>query len=88
MVFGPKRLGELGKGLGQGVRAFREGFKDDKLGPEHDAAVEGRRSCAEGLTWVLRPSRKTALKRKNCLIQAQEVSKLSRSTWVAEPVLE
>ena len=34
-VFGPKRLPELGKGLGDGIRAFKEGMgggpsKDDK----------------------------------------------------------
>ena len=27
-VFGPKKLPELGKGLGQGIRAFRGSLKD------------------------------------------------------------
>jgi len=30
LVFGPKRLGEIGKGLGEGVKAFRGGFSEDK----------------------------------------------------------
>jgi len=29
-VFGPKKLPELGKGLGDGIRAFKEGIRDDK----------------------------------------------------------
>ncbi len=28
LVFGPRRLPELGKGLGEGIRGFREGMKD------------------------------------------------------------
>lgn len=33
LLFGPKRLPELGKGLGDGIRAFKEGLKDpDKPG--------------------------------------------------------
>jgi sec-independent protein translocase protein TatA len=28
IVFGPKRLPELGKGLGEGIRALKEGIKD------------------------------------------------------------
>ncbi len=34
LVFGPKRLGELGKGLGEGIRAFRQGVRDDKPASE------------------------------------------------------
>jgi sec-independent protein translocase protein TatA len=30
LVFGPKKLPELGKGLGDGIRAFKEGMKDDE----------------------------------------------------------
>jgi len=30
LVFGPKRLGEIGKSLGEGIRAFRQGVRDDK----------------------------------------------------------
>ena len=30
LIFGPSKLPELGKGLGEGIRGFKEGFKDDK----------------------------------------------------------
>ncbi len=30
LVFGPKRLPELGKGLGEGIRGFKDAMKDDK----------------------------------------------------------
>jgi sec-independent protein translocase protein TatA len=30
LLFGPKRLGEIGKGLGEGIRAFRQGVRDEK----------------------------------------------------------
>jgi len=29
IVFGPKRLPELGKGLGQAIRGFKESLNDD-----------------------------------------------------------
>ena len=29
LVFGPKRLPELGKGLGDGIRGFRSAMKDN-----------------------------------------------------------
>jgi len=28
LVFGPKKLPELGKGIGQGIRALKEGIKE------------------------------------------------------------
>jgi len=34
LVFGPKKLPELGKGLGDSIRAFKEGLKE----PEKPAA--------------------------------------------------
>ncbi len=30
LVFGPKRLPELGKSLGEGIRGFKDAVKDDK----------------------------------------------------------
>ena len=30
LVFGPKRLPELGKSLGDGIRGFKDAMKDDK----------------------------------------------------------
>ena len=29
LVFGPKKLPELGKGLGEGIRALKKGMKDN-----------------------------------------------------------
>jgi sec-independent protein translocase protein TatA len=34
LVFGPKKLPELGKGLGEGIRGFKDGLKDQ---PNNDA---------------------------------------------------
>ena len=31
LVFGPKKLPELGKGLGEGIRALKDGMKDNPL---------------------------------------------------------
>ncbi len=33
LVFGPKKLPELGKGLGEGIRALKEGMKDTPATP-------------------------------------------------------
>ena len=35
LVFGPKKLPELGKGLGEGIRALKEGMKDHDAKPEN-----------------------------------------------------
>jgi sec-independent protein translocase protein TatA len=35
LIFGPRKLGELGKGLGEGIRGFKDSMKDDK--PPADA---------------------------------------------------
>ena len=29
LIFGPRKIGELGKGLGEGIRHFRSGLKGD-----------------------------------------------------------
>lgn len=34
LVFGPKKLPELGKGLGEGIRALKDGMKDHDIKPE------------------------------------------------------
>jgi sec-independent protein translocase protein TatA len=31
LVFGPKKLPELGKGIGEGIRSFKAGLKDDQV---------------------------------------------------------
>jgi sec-independent protein translocase protein TatA len=33
LIFGPKKLPELGKGLGEGFRALKEGMKDTPATP-------------------------------------------------------
>jgi sec-independent protein translocase protein TatA len=33
LVFGPKKLPELGKGLGEGIRALKDGMKDHSSSP-------------------------------------------------------
>jgi sec-independent protein translocase protein TatA len=33
LVFGPKKLPELGKGLGEGIRALKEGMKESSSTP-------------------------------------------------------
>jgi len=35
LVFGPKKLPELGKGLGDGIRALKDGLKDGESKPEN-----------------------------------------------------
>lgn len=37
LVFGPKKLPELGKGLGDGIRALKEGMKESDTKPENKA---------------------------------------------------
>jgi sec-independent protein translocase protein TatA len=34
LVFGPKKLPELGKGLGEGLRSLKEGMKEQPTTPE------------------------------------------------------
>jgi sec-independent protein translocase protein TatA len=33
LIFGPRKLPELGKGLGEGIRALKEGMKDNGSAP-------------------------------------------------------
>ncbi|MBZ5549178.1 MAG: twin-arginine translocase TatA/TatE family subunit [Acidobacteriia bacterium] len=37
LVFGPKKLPELGKGIGEGIRALKDGMKDGDSKPEAKA---------------------------------------------------
>ena len=34
LLFGPKKIGELGKGLGEGIRSFKSALKDEDKKPE------------------------------------------------------
>jgi sec-independent protein translocase protein TatA len=44
MVFGPKRLGDVGKGLGQGLRGLREGL----AGKDGEGTPPAQGTGAEG----------------------------------------
>jgi sec-independent protein translocase protein TatA len=37
LIFGPRKLPELGKGLGEGLRGFKEGIKGNPETPKQDA---------------------------------------------------
>ena len=30
LLFGPKKIGELGKGLGEGIKSFKSALRDDE----------------------------------------------------------
>jgi sec-independent protein translocase protein TatA len=40
LVFGPKKLPELGKGIGEGIRALKDGMKQDSSQHTTDASAE------------------------------------------------
>lgn len=40
LVFGPKRLGNIGKGLGEGMRGLREGLAGKGDGDNDDASAK------------------------------------------------
>ena len=41
LVFGPKKLGELGKGLGEGIRSFKQAMRDEKPASENKPPDQG-----------------------------------------------
>jgi sec-independent protein translocase protein TatA len=46
MVFGPKKLPELGKGLGDGIRSFKDSIRDKEAEPttKEEAPIDGHSS--------------------------------------------
>jgi sec-independent protein translocase protein TatA len=42
LVFGPRKLPELGKGLGEGIRALKQGMKDQDTKAETTPAPENK----------------------------------------------
>ena len=34
LIFGPSKLADLGKGLGEGIKGFKSAMKDDEKPPE------------------------------------------------------
>ena len=49
LVFGPKKLPELGKGIGEGIRALKDGIKDP-LEPEKRAGTDPEKPWSPTLT--------------------------------------
>jgi len=37
LLFGPKKIGELGKGLGEGIKSFKSALRDEEKKPEETA---------------------------------------------------
>jgi sec-independent protein translocase protein TatA len=48
VVFGPKRLPELGRSLGRGIREFRGSVSGDRDEPETHSEIEPPKPSAEG----------------------------------------
>jgi sec-independent protein translocase protein TatA len=43
LIFGPKKLGELGKGLGEGIRNFKSGMSEHDATPTPPPAPEEKK---------------------------------------------
>jgi len=43
LVFGPKKLPELGKGIGEGFRALKDGMKDASAEPKAADPISNRK---------------------------------------------
>lgn len=44
LIFGPTKLPELGKGIGTGIRALKDGIKEPLVVPEKSVRAEARAS--------------------------------------------
>ena len=44
LVFGPRKLPELGKGIGEGIRGFKEAIKDEEKPASKGTAVSDDQS--------------------------------------------
>jgi sec-independent protein translocase protein TatA len=47
LVFGPKKLPELGKGIGEGIRGFKSAMKAEESKPAAPIAVNGQKLVKE-----------------------------------------
>jgi sec-independent protein translocase protein TatA len=45
LVFGPKKLPELGKGIGEGIRGFKSAMKEQGEMPANTATIDAPRSA-------------------------------------------
>jgi len=43
LFFGPKKLPDLGKGIGEGIRALKEGMKETPTEPSKNPDVEAKK---------------------------------------------
>jgi sec-independent protein translocase protein TatA len=48
LVFGPKKLPELGKGIGEGIRGFKSAMKTEEEKPSVTAAIANDESLTKG----------------------------------------
>jgi sec-independent protein translocase protein TatA len=48
LAFGPKKLPELGKGIGEGIRGFKSAMKDDEKPASVTAAAASDQSLTKG----------------------------------------
>ncbi len=49
LVFGPKKLPELGKGIGEGIRGFKAAVKDEERpAAQQQAAITDEQSLIKG----------------------------------------
>ena len=48
LVFGPKKLPELGKGIGEGIRGFKSAMKADEEKPTTTSAVSDHQNATKG----------------------------------------
>jgi sec-independent protein translocase protein TatA len=48
LVFGPKKLPELGKGIGEGIRGFKSAMKDNEKLDSVTAAVTNDQNMTKG----------------------------------------
>ena len=47
LVFGPKKLPELGKGIGEGIRALKDGMKENSVEHANSANAEAKAAPAD-----------------------------------------
>ena len=40
LIFGPRKIGELGKGLGEGIKSFKSALRDDEKKPQAPSTEE------------------------------------------------
>ena len=48
LIFGPRKLPELGKGLGEGIRALKEGMKDNPNPPAQASNEQSKNTESKG----------------------------------------